>query len=112
MMANCGRRDPRFMPRTAASSPVKKSFEILTMVDPLLLKSDNQIMQLKSNNIVTADQWAVHVFAYPTLRQMYNADKTLFSQDNEVIVKKLTADLEKYKPAPSATKTAMTDQFA
>lgn len=96
----------------SASSPVKKSFEILTMVDPLLLKSDNQIMQLKSNNIVTADQWSVHVFAYPTLRQMYNADKTLFGQENDVIVKKLTADLEKYKPAPSTTKTAMTEQFA
>lgn len=96
----------------SAASPVKKTFEILTMVDPLLLRNNTDIMQLKQNNIVTADQWAVHVFAYPTLKQMYSADKTLFSQDTDVIVKKLNSQLEQYKPAPSLINQNLNTEFA
>ena len=89
------------------SSPVAKAYEVLKRVDILLLKSDNQIATLKSNNIVTAEQWAVHTFCYPLLMQMYEEDKELFLLDVPAIADKLKEGLTIYKPVQqSPLKTA------
>lgn len=96
----------------SASSPVKKAYNVLKQVDLLLLKNDSQISTLKSNNIVTGEQWSIHTFSYPLLMQMYSKDENLFEQDIATVAKQLNTELALYKPEeePSLT-TALQNKF-
>jgi hypothetical protein len=96
----------------SVSSPVKKAYQVLRLVDLLLLKTDNEIGNLKANNIVSADQWVTHTFAYPVLMQLYEADKQLFLEDNQFIADKLKLALETYKPQASELKSVLLNKFA
>lgn len=82
------------------SSPVRKFFDVLKLVDPLLYYTNGEVAGFKANNIVTVDQYANHVFAYPTLENMYSADPNLFLQENQQIAEKLKKELEQFKPEP------------
>jgi hypothetical protein len=76
------------------SSPVRKMYNILELVDDLLLKNDSQISLLKSSNIATAEQWGVHTYAYPTLKKMYKEDPKIFDLPPETLVDRLRAEME------------------
>lgn len=85
------------------SSPIRKFIDVLKVVDPLLYYTNNEIAGFKASNIVTPEQFSIHVFAYPTLQNMYMNDPELFMKDKNAIVKALSKELEKYKPAPVKT---------
>lgn len=91
----------------SASSPIKKMFKVLTAVDLLLLKTSAELQTLKSNAIITPDQWATHTFAFPVLSSMYQEDKTLFTQEASVIEDKLRKQLVQYMPLGSDLKTEL-----
>jgi len=82
------------------SSPVRQFIEVLKLVDPLLYNINSEISGFKANGIVTAEQYANHVFAYPTLQNLYVQDPNLFYQDSTIIAKKVMKELEQYKPEP------------
>ena len=95
------------------SSPVKKAYDVLKLVDLLLLKNDNQIGTLKSNGIVTTDQWSIHTFAYPVLMQMYSSDETIFDNDAAIIAEQLKTKLLDFKPATVIDlKTSLQNAFS
>lgn len=80
------------------SSPIKKAFNILKIVDKLLYYSLSDITVMKSNMIATREQWVIHAFAYPLLVQMIHEDPESFTQQTvEVISKKLLEDLKPYQ---------------
>lgn len=85
------------------SSPIRKFIEVLKVVDPLLYYTVNEITSFKLSNVVTSEQYANHVFAYPTLQNMFISNKDLFTQDVQVIANKLVTELVKYKPATPKT---------
>lgn len=85
------------------SSPVRKFIEVLNMVDPLLYYSINEITSFKLSGVVTPEQYSVHVFAYPTLQNMYATDKNLFVNDNSIVAEKLKKELVQFKPVPQPT---------
>lgn len=93
------------------NSPVKKAYNVLKQVDVLLLKNTNEISTLKGNSIVTAEQWAIHVFAYPLLMQMYSIDETLFENEVAFIANKLETELVPYIPKEADLKTQAINQF-
>lgn len=82
------------------SSPIRKAYNVLKLVDKLLFYPLTEIQAMKSNNVITPDQWAIHAFAYPVLIEMYNLDPQLFSIDIDKVAEKLLTELEKYKPEP------------
>jgi hypothetical protein len=85
------------------SSPIRKFLDVLKEVDPLLFYTLTEISTLKANNIVTPEQFVIHVFAYPTLQQLYAQDKNLFLAETSAVAKKLKTSLEQYKPVPEKT---------
>lgn len=86
------------------SSPIRKFIDVLKVVDPLLYYTQGEIAGFRSNFIVSADQQAVHVFAYPALQNMYFKDKNLFMEDTQSIADKLLKELQtNYKPVPAPT---------
>lgn len=92
-------------------SPVRKAYQVLKIVDVLLLKSTNEISTLKGNAIVTAPQWAIHAFAYPVLMQMYAQDPKTFALDVADLVDKLLTELENFKPDESTLQQKAITQF-
>ncbi len=94
------------------NSPVKKAYQVLKQVDLLFLKNDNEINLLKSNNIVSADQWAIHTWAYPLLVRMYETDKTIFEKEVKDIAATLNTELSNYKSVPTDLKTTLQQTFA
>jgi hypothetical protein len=92
------------------TSPVRLAYEVLRLVDVLLLKTDNEINLLKSNNIVTSDQWATHTFAYPVLLQMYMVDRSLFDDNNiQAVADQLKEKLKAFTVQPTGlTQNLMT----
>lgn len=82
------------------SSPIRKFLDVLKLVDPLLYYSSQEISTFKANNVVSEEQFANHVFAYPTLQVMYSQDKNLFIEEPEMIAEKLKTELQQYKPKP------------
>lgn len=94
------------------SSPIAKAYNVLKLVDVLLLKNDNEISTLKANNIVTAEQWSIHTFSYPVLMQMYEGNRDLFDQEAERIAEQLNLQLQQYKPPASALASALQNRFA
>lgn len=94
------------------SSPVKKAYEVLKLVDLLTLKNDSQIGALKSNGIVTPEQWLAHTFAYPILMQMYANDENIFEQKAAVVAEKLKKELSAFQPVDvTGLKTALQKKF-
>lgn len=80
------------------SSPIKKAFNVLKIVDKLLYYSQKDIAIFKSNSVVTTEQWVIHAFAYPVLVEMYNDDPTFFAeQPVDKIADKLLTELEPYQ---------------
>lgn len=80
------------------SSPVRKFMDVLKLTDPLLFYNGQEIAGFKASNIVTADQYATHVFSYPVLQMMYSQDKNIFLEDTDKIVAKLKEELKPYMP--------------
>lgn len=92
------------------SSPIRKFIEVLKIVDPLLYYTTLEITSFKMNNVVSAEQFANHVFAYPTLQNMFITDKDLFVQDTSVVAEKLRKELQQYKPVePKTLKQQLTE---
>lgn len=91
------------------NSPVKKVFHILKRVDLLLFYSDAQIQGQKAAGIVTAEQWATHVFAFPVLSKMFNDEPGLFDLEERAIEDRLTAALKPYIPNTQDLKTKLLD---
>lgn len=82
------------------SSPIRKFLDVLKVVDPLLYYTNQEIVAFKSGTIVTVPQYSTHVFAYPTLQNMYADDPNIFLQDTKVIAAKLTEALKVFLPEP------------
>lgn len=78
------------------SSPVKRALHILKKFDLLLYYSDDRVDALKGNNFVDPKMCQRHTLAYPVLIQMYELNKKLFDLEDEQIIKKLTAEIDKY----------------
>jgi hypothetical protein len=78
------------------SSPVKRALQILRKFDLLLYYSDDTLASYKGMGSVSSKQMIQHVYAYPVLIQMYELDKTLFDLEDEAIIKKLSAEVDKY----------------
>jgi hypothetical protein len=94
------------------NSPVRLAYEVLKLVDPLLLKTNNDINLLKSNNIVSSEQWVTHTFAYPTLLRMFVENRELFDM-NEIpdIADMLTNELKSFAPTDTPLKSNLIAQF-
>ena len=67
------------------SSPIIKALSVLKRIDPLLFYSQSEIQGMKSNNVISTEAWAVHIYAYPVLMQMYEEDKLLFEKEEKEI---------------------------
>lgn len=93
------------------TSPLRKAYEVLCLVDLLLYKTDDQIETLKRNNIITQKQWATHAFSFSLLKKMYSLDQTLFEKSTEEVAKLLETQLEKYMPEESYLKSSLQNQF-
>jgi hypothetical protein len=78
------------------SSPVKRALQILRKYDLLLYYSNNDLMSLKGQGAISSKALIQHTYAYPTLIQMYELDKTLFDLEDEQIIQKLSAEVDKY----------------
>jgi hypothetical protein len=81
---------------TSESSPVKRALHILKKYDLLLYYSDNTVMSLKGQGAVSSKMVQQHTLAYPVLIQMYELDPQLFDLEDEQIIIKLTAEVNKY----------------
>lgn len=78
------------------SSPVKRAIQILKKYDLLWIYSDSAIAGLKGQGSVSAKMVQQHTLAYPVLIQMYELDKTLFDLEDDQIIIKLSAEVDKY----------------
>lgn len=78
------------------SSPVKRALHILKKYDPLLYYSDDALNNYKGMGSISGKQMIQHVYAYPVLIQMYELDKKLFDLEDEQIIVKLAAEVDKY----------------
>jgi hypothetical protein len=93
------------------NSPVKKMFAVLKRVDLLLFYTDLQLAAQKAAGIVTAQQWAIHVFSFPALAKMYNDDKTLFEKSEADIEDLLMNEIEPLFPNTSDLKTSLLEKM-
>lgn len=82
------------------SSPIRKFFEVLKIVDPLLYYTSTELLQFKLGGVVSPERFANHVYAYPILERLYQEDRSIFLEETKAIVAKLITELEKEKPAP------------
>lgn len=78
------------------SSPVKRTLRILKMYDLLLYYSNDEINNLKGQGTVDNNMIIKHALAYPVLIQMYEMDNSIFDLDDEKIIVKLEAEVDKY----------------
>lgn len=78
------------------SSPVKRALHILKKYDLLLYYSSSEVANLKGNGFIDAKMCRKHTLGYPVLIQMYEMDKTLFDMEDEQIINKLSAEVDKY----------------
>ncbi len=78
------------------SSPVKRALQILKKYDLLLYFSSDEVVSLKGQGFVSAKMCMQHTLAYPVLIQLYEIDKTLFDLEDEQIIVKLGAEVDKY----------------
>lgn len=78
------------------SSPVKRAMHILKKYDLLLYYSSDDVAALKGQGTVSPKMVTQHTLAYPVLLQMYELDKTLFDLEDEQIIVKLSAEVDKY----------------
>jgi hypothetical protein len=83
------------------SSPLRKFIEVLKLVDPLLYYTNVDLPTLKSNGIITAEQWADHVFSFAVLQAMYMEDKNLFLEEPTDIAELVKEDLIEFRPKPN-----------
>jgi hypothetical protein len=77
------------------SSPVKRALQILRKYDLLLYYSNNDLMSLRGQGAISSKALIQHTYAYPTLIQMYELDKTLFDLEDEQIIVMLTKEVDK-----------------
>lgn len=78
------------------SSPIKRALHILKKYDLLLYFSNDDVMNLKGQGAVSGVMVMRHTLAYPVLIQMYELDQTLFDLEDEQIIMKLAAEVDKY----------------
>ncbi len=78
------------------SSPVKRALQILKKYDLLLYHSNDDVVSAKSNGFVDNKLCQIHTLAYPVLIKMYETDKTLFDQEDDQIIEKLSAEVDTY----------------
>jgi hypothetical protein len=69
---------------------------ILKKYDLLLYYSDGAVTNLKGQGAISSKMVQQHTLAYPVLIQMYELDKTLFDLEDEQIIQKLSAEVDKY----------------
>lgn len=86
------------------SSPIVKAINILKVIDPLLFYSTGDISSFKSNNAITVETWTLHIYAYPVLLKLYQADKKLFDKGDADIINLISAEIDKLKPVPAGVK--------
>lgn len=84
----------------SASSPTRKFLDVLKIVDPLLYYSKDELTSYKIAGVISAEQLAVHVFAYPVLQKLYFENKNLFQQETSAIVASVIEELKAFKPPP------------
>lgn len=80
------------------SSPLVKAVSVLKRIDKLLFYSNKDVQTFKSNNVIDNEAYSIHVFAYSTLMQLYEADKKLFLEDENVIADKVLKAIPKMQP--------------
>lgn len=78
------------------SSPVKRALQILKKYDLLLYYGIDDVSNLKGQGTVSPLMVQQHTLAYPALIKLYESDKTLFELEDDQIIKKLSAELDKY----------------
>lgn len=80
------------------SSPIRKFFDVLKIVDPLLYYSPLEVTNFQLGSIITPEQYSTHVFAFYVLNKLYFEDKTIFLQDTNIIIAKVNVELKQYIP--------------
>lgn len=78
-------------------SPVNRALEILKQYDELLYYSDSQISSYKAANIISAEMYKKHVLGYPVFLKLYLQDKNLVFESDEIVMKKIDAEIAKLK---------------
>lgn len=91
------------------SSPVKRALHILRKFDLLLYYSNAHVLNLKAQGSVSPKMVTQHTLAYPLLIQLYELDKTLFELQDNQIIDKLTAEVEKYDLTRDLKTTLLTE---
>lgn len=85
------------------SSVIIKFFTVLKIVDKLFFYSNADINLFSLGGVADKQDWAVHVYAYPVLMQMYMKNRDLFNDDMDKIADALIKELDQYKPQPANT---------
>lgn len=93
------------------NSPVKKVFQVLKRVDLLLFYSDAQIQGQKAAGIISAEQWAFHVFAFPVLSKMFVDNPALFDLEEAAIENQLKEALKPYIPNTQDLKSKLIESM-
>lgn len=78
------------------SSPVKRALHILRKYDLLLYYSNDHVVALKGQGTISTVMVQRHTLAYPVLIQMYELDNSLFDLEDDQIIVKLAAEVDKY----------------
>jgi hypothetical protein len=85
------------------SNPVVKAVKVLKAIDPLFFYNNKELQNFKSNNIISVDAWAIHVYSYSVLMQMYDADKMLFDKEEKTIITDVLAAIKLLVPVQSVS---------
>jgi hypothetical protein len=93
----------------SSNSFIRKAYNILKRIDLLFFYNDLQIQAQKAANVVTAEQWAMHVFSFPVLANMWYSDNTIFDLPEDQIETKLLEELKPLMPKTSDLKQSVLD---
>jgi hypothetical protein len=82
----------------SSSNPIIKIVDILKKIDIFCFYTSKDLQTLSNSGIIDDKQWRIHAYAFPVLSQMYALDSYLFELSDDVILRKLNTELDKYMP--------------
>jgi hypothetical protein len=82
----------------SSSSPIIRIVNVLKKVDIFCFYTKSDLKALSDNGIIDDKQWRIHAYAYPLLMQMYAIEPQILQLEDEVIIRKLNVELEKFMP--------------
>lgn len=77
-------------------SPIIRALAILKQFDPMLFYSASDVQTFKGSNVISADVYKNHVFAYPVMLKLYQQDREFFNQEDSTIMAAMTKEIATY----------------